>query len=130
MEFSILKEYICKARKDYECDYCGGKIKKGDKYRNLKGKEPKYKLVDNWDEPEEQIGVNYYNVRTHIKCNNENDDFYDWFVCSSCKEKSDNPEEYMWRMSELANPNEDEEFWICRECRQDEIDDKIRMKYE
>jgi hypothetical protein len=61
-----LKDYIRKARKDYECDYCGGVIKKGEKYRSLKGKEPKYKLIDIWNE--EQIGINYINGKTHIKC--------------------------------------------------------------
>ena len=57
-----------KARKEYKCDYCESIIKKGEIYILFESKEPKYKLVDNWDEPEEQIGIEYYRAHLHIKC--------------------------------------------------------------
>jgi len=59
-----LKEYIRKARKNHECDYCGFTIKKGEKYRYYEGKWPIYKDLDDC----EQIGIEYYKGHTHIKC--------------------------------------------------------------
>lgn len=48
------------------------------------------------------------------------------FECMNCKEKSDDPEEYTWPISELANPEEpNKEFWMCKECYQDELNDEF-----
>lgn len=56
----------------------------------------------------------------------EDDEFYEYFVCSLCKEKDDDPEIYMHRISDLVNPEEpNQEFWICKECYLDELNDKF-----
>lgn len=45
------------------------------------------------------------------------------FECFTCKDNSDNPEDYTYPISELANPEQEEEFWMCKECDLCERDD-------
>ena len=57
-------EKIVKVRKDHECCYCGGKIKKGSKAQFMSFREPRFKETDDpFDE--EQVGINYVSLWHH-----------------------------------------------------------------
>lgn len=56
-----------------------------------------------------------------------------YFECSICKDKSDDPEEYIFPISELAKGCEVDdcvENWICEECRLDLIHEKHMVDAE
>lgn len=52
-------KYFVKARKDHKCDGCDQPILKGSMYEFEKFRSPKY------DENDKQIGISYWNIRTH-----------------------------------------------------------------
>lgn len=53
-------ETIRTARKEYICPICNGIIRKGNKYKHLQFRHPKY------DENDNQIGIEYQNDRVHF----------------------------------------------------------------